>query len=59
MPKMTHKGGWSKRLSDQKIAGIRAATGRQVDIAVMFGVTQAQVSRIKNEKRRKNVPSNP
>lgn len=53
MPKMTQRGGWSKRVPPDKVEGIRAAEGLQTDIAIRFGVTQAQVSRIKNGKRRK------
>lgn len=41
-----------KRLSDAQIEEVRAATGRQVDIAIRFGLTQAQISRIRNGKRR-------
>lgn len=41
-----------KRLTDSQIEDVRRATGLQVDIAIRFGITQAQVSRIRNGKRR-------
>jgi hypothetical protein len=42
-----------KKLADSQIEAVRVAIGNQVDIAIRFGLTQAQVSRIKNGKRRK------
>lgn len=41
------------KLTDAQAEAVRAAEGLQVDIAVRFGITQAQVSFIKNGKRRK------
>jgi hypothetical protein len=41
------------KLTDEQADAVRAAEGLQVDIAVRFGITQAQVSFIKNGKRRK------
>ena len=41
-----------KKLSDTEIEAIRAEPGLQADIAIRRGITQAQVSRIKNGKRR-------
>ena len=51
--RVTRKNHGRKKLTDSQIAAVRAATGLQVDIAVRFGITQAQVSRIKGGKRRK------
>lgn len=45
-----------KKLTDAQIADVRARLergARQVDLAVMFGVTQAQISYIKTGRRRK------
>jgi len=45
-----------KKLTDAQIADVRARLehgARQIDLAVMFGVTQAQISYIKTGRRRK------
>jgi transcriptional regulator with XRE-family HTH domain len=42
-----------KKLTQSQIEEVRAAKGLQVDIAIRFGITQAQVSRIKKGIRRK------
>lgn len=41
-----------KKLTDAQVEAVRLAEGLQSDIAIRFGIKQAQVSRIKNGKRR-------
>jgi hypothetical protein len=45
------------RHSDETIEAVRKATGRQVDIARRFGMTNGYVSQIKNNKVRIKVPT--
>lgn len=49
---MPQKNNGRKKLSDAQIAAVRAAEGRQADIAIRFGISQAGVSAIKAGKRR-------
>lgn len=50
MNKLPRKRGRRKAITPEQEAAICAAKGRQIDIAIRFGVTQATVSKIKKDR---------